>query len=293
MAATPRRVFRLIVRVSHPERVGRFYFLADHRSLMLSAAGLIRTSRRGGFCPACRLLQSDAAPREIAAPALIALVFLIVAALAWAVTIARMRSMDDMRMGLGALDAFVVGWLVMMVAMMLPSALPLVFEFARNAEGRRGWRVATALVGVTYLGIWMVFGVVCYAVYNVVGMPWPNQALVGGAALMLAGLYAMTPLKRISEARCRELAALHAALPFNLMRSALLVGVRYSLSCLGCTGALMLAMVLIGTANLTWMLVLSAVTLIYKLAPRPPPRLMLVLSASLICLGVLYASQTM
>jgi predicted metal-binding membrane protein len=228
---------------------------------------------------------------EIAAPTLIALVFLIVAALAWAVTIAHMRSMDDMRMGLGALDAFVASWLVMMVAMMLPSAMPLLFVFAQNAEGRRRWQLATALVGVTYLGAWLAFGVVCYAVYTAVGMPWSNQALVGGAALIVAGLYAMTPLKRRAEAHCRELSALHAALPFNLMHSAVLVGARYSLSCLGCTGALMLAMVLIGTSNLTWMIVLTAVTLIYKLGPLKTPRLMLVLSASLICLGVLYASQ--
>jgi predicted metal-binding membrane protein len=258
---------------------------------MLSAVGVIRTSRRRrGFCPACSLIQSGDTPREIAAPALLALVFLTVAALAWAVTIARMRSMDDMSMGLGALDAFVVSWLLMMVAMMLPSAMPLVFEFARNAEGRRGWQVATALVGVTYLGVWLIFGVVCYLLYSAVGMPWPNQVLVGGVALILAGLYAMTPLKRKAEVRCRELDALHGSLPFNLMRSALVVGARYSLSCLGCTGALMLAMVLIGTSNLAWMFLLTATTFIYKLLPAPP-RVMLGLNAALISLGVLYAAQ--
>ena len=48
---------------------------------MLSAVGLIRASRRRGFCPACRLFQTGDAPQEIAAPALIALAFVIVAAL--------------------------------------------------------------------------------------------------------------------------------------------------------------------------------------------------------------------
>jgi drug/metabolite transporter (DMT)-like permease len=148
----------------------------------LSAVGLIRTSRRQGFCPACRLYQTGDAPQEIAAPALIALVFLIVAALAWALTIAGSRSMDDMTMGLGSLGPFVVAWTLMMAAMMLPSATPLVFEFARNAEGRRGWQAATTLLGVTYLGVWLAFGLVCYALYNAVGMPWPNQGLAGGAA---------------------------------------------------------------------------------------------------------------
>ena len=51
---------------------------------VLAAVGLIKPSRRRGFCPACRLFQTDDGPQEIAAPALIALAFLIVAALAWA-----------------------------------------------------------------------------------------------------------------------------------------------------------------------------------------------------------------
>jgi len=256
---------------------------------MLSALGLIRPSRRRGFCPACRLFQTGDAPQEIAAPALIALAFLIVAALAWASTIAQSRSMDDMTMGLGSIGPFVAGWVVMMAAMMLPSATPLVFEFARSAEGRRGWQAATALLGVTYLGLWLAFGVASYALYNAVGMPWPNQGLIGGAALVIAGLYALTPVKRASEARCRELCALHGPLPFNLMRSAVVVGARYGLSCLGCSAGLMLAMVLIGMSSLVWMTVLAAVVLAYKLAPAPTPRWMLALSVSMVALGVLYA----
>src|SRR5919198_2785220 len=256
---------------------------------MLSAVGLIRPSRRRGFCPACRLFQTGDIPQEIAAPALIALAFLVVAALAWALTIVRMTSMDDMAMGLGAFDAFVASWAVMMAAMMLPSAIPLVFEFAQRAERRRGWQAATALLGVTYLGVWLAFGVACYALYNALGMPWPNQALVAGAALVISGLYALTPIKRASEAWCRELCALHGPLPFNLMRSAVVVGARYGLSCLGCSAGLMVAMVLIGMSNLVWMIVLSAVVLAYKVAPAPTPARMLALSAAMVALGVVYA----
>jgi predicted metal-binding membrane protein len=256
---------------------------------VLSAVGLIRTSRRRGFCPACRLFQKGDAPQEFAAPALIALAFLIVAGLAWALTIARSRSMDDMTMGLGSMGPFVAGWAVMMAAMMLPSATPLVFEFARNAEGRRGWQAATALLGATYLGVWLAFGVVCYALYNAVGMPWPNQGLVGGGALVIAGLYGLTPIKRASEAWCRELCALHGSLPFDLMRSAVVAGTRYGLSCLGCSAGLMVAMVLIGMSNLVWMIVLAAVVLVYKVAPVPTPRSVVALSVALVALGVLYA----
>ncbi len=258
---------------------------------MLSAVGLIRTSRRRGFCPACRLFQTGEGPQEISAPALISVAFLIVAAVAWTVTIARMSSMDDITMGLGPIGPFVVAWTVMMAAMMVPSAMPLMFEFARNAERRHGWRVASALLGMTYLGVWLAFGVVCYALYNALGMPWPNQALVGGAALVIAGLYALTPLKRASEARCRELCAIHGPLPFSLMRSAMVAGGRYGVSCLGCSAGLMVALVLIGLSNLIWMIALSAVILIYKLAPAPTRRWASALSAAVVALGVLYAAN--
>jgi len=257
---------------------------------LLSAVGLIRTSRRRGFCPACRLFQTGDGPQEVSASAVMALAFLIVAGLAWTATIARMSSMEDMPMGLGPLAPFVVAWTVMIAAMMFPSAMPLMFEFARNAERRRGWRVATALLGTTYLGVWLAFGVVCYVLYNAFGMPWPNQAVVGGVALLIAGLYALTPLKRASEARCRELCAVHGPLPFDLTRSALVAGGRYGLSCIGCSAGLMVAMVLIGTSNLLWMMALTALVLIYKLAPASTLRWASAMSAAVIVLGVLYAA---
>jgi predicted metal-binding membrane protein len=255
----------------------------------LSAIGLIRTSRRRGFCPACRLFLSGDAPQEIAPPAMLALIFLIVAALAWGITIARMNSMDDMTMGPGAFGPFIVAWMVMMVAMMIPSATPLVFDFARTAEGRRGWRTATAVLGATYLGVWLAFGVACYVLYTMLGMPWPNQGLIGGGVLVLAGLYALTPIKRASEARCRELCALHGPLPFNLMRSAVVAGGRYGLSCLGCSAGLMVAMMLIGLSSLIWMIALTGLILISKLAPAPTRGWLVALSLALVALGVVYA----
>lgn len=267
-----------------PGRVPRLTSLAR----VLSEVGLIRTSRGRGFCPACRGFQAGDPPQEIAGPAVISLAFVIIGALAWAWMIEQSRSMTAMTMGYSSIGPFVATWVVMMAAMMLPSATPLVFEFARDAEGRRGWQLATALLALTYLGLWLAFGVVSYALYMAIGMPWPNQALVGGAALIIAGLYALTPVKRASEAWCRELCALHGPLPFNLARSAVVAGARYGLSCLGCSAGLMLAMVLIGTANLPVMILLAAVVSIYKLAPTPTLRWRLAMSAAVIMLGVLY-----
>jgi predicted metal-binding membrane protein len=166
-------------------------------------------------------------------------------------------------------------------------------EFTRmrdqlSRERPRGWQVATGVLALTYLGVWLLFGVVCYAVYTAASMPWPNQALVAGLALALAGVYSVSPLKRASQARCRELCALHGPLPFNLMRSAAVAGARYGISCLGCSAALMVAMVLIGMSSLWWAVILGIVVLTYKLAPPLRWRYELALSLALVALGVAY-----
>src|SRR5499425_1779128 len=259
---------------------------------LLLALGLVRQARPAGFCPACRVLRKalDARP-ELAKPMIATVVVLAAAGIAWAVMVQQSRSMatmDGMDMGLGPIQSFAATWVVMMAAMMLPSAVPVVVEFARTAERRRGWQVATGVLAVTYLGVWLIFGVVCYAIYAVLRMPWPNQPLVVGVALAVAGVYSLSPIKRASQARCRELCALHGPLPFNLIRSAAVSGVRYGLSCIGCSAALMVAMVLLGMSSLWWGVILGLVVLIYKFVPPLPIRYELALSAALVALGVAY-----
>lgn len=264
-----------------------------HGSRLFLAIGLTRQAKPAGFCPACRVLMRalDARP-ELAKPIVAALVALGVAGVAWVAMVEHSRSMagmDGMHMaGLGPLGSFAATWIVMMAAMMLPSAIPIIVEFARTAERRRGWQVATGVLALTYLGVWLVFGVVCYAAYTAFRMPWRDQDVVVGLALALAGIYSLSPLKRASQARCRELCALHGPLPFNLMRSAVVVGARYGLSCLGCSAALMVAMVLLGMSSLWWALILGVVVLIYKFAPPLRMRYELLLSAGLVALGLAY-----
>jgi predicted metal-binding membrane protein len=259
---------------------------------LFAAVGLLRLARPGGFCPACRvLMRAHDASQELAKPMVAALVVLAVAGVAWAAMVQQSRSMagmDGMDMGLGPIESFSATWVVMMAAMMLPSAIPVVLEFVRAAERRRGWQGATGVLAVAYLGVWLIFGVVCYAIYTAVRMPWPNQRLVVGLALALAGIYSLSPIKRASQARCRELCALHGPLPFNLMRNAAVAGARYGLSCLGCSAALMVAMVLLGMSSLWWAVILGIVVLVYKLAPPLRMRYELVLSAALVALGVGY-----
>jgi len=262
---------------------------------IFAAIGLVRRARPAGFCPACRLLMKALdARQELAKPMIAALVVLAVAGVAWVVMVQQSRAMaemDGMDMGLGTLESFAASWVLMMAAMMLPSAVPVILEFARTAERRRGWQLATGVLAIMYLVVWLIFGVVCYAIYTAVRMPWRNQTLVVGLALALAGVYSLSPIKRASQARCRELCALHGPLPFNLMRSAIVAGVRYGVSCLGCSAALMVAMVLLGMSSLRWAVILGLVVLIYKLAPPLRMRYELVLSAGLVALGVAYVAM--
>src|SRR5574341_488365 len=192
---------------------------------------------------------------------------LVVATVAWIAMIHQSRSMGDMAMGLGSPASFAAGWLMMMAA----------------------WQVATGLLCATYLAVWLVFGVAAYLGYDALRMPWADQRLIGGASLALAGIHAVTPFKRSSEARCRELCALHGPLPFNLQRSAVMVGARYGVSCIGCTAALMAAAVLIGMSSFGRMALVSGLVLLYKLAPVPSMGQRTVLAVAVAALGGLYA----
>jgi hypothetical protein len=103
-------------------------------------------------------------------------------------------------------------------------------------------------------------------------------------------LYALTPLKRISQDRCREVCALHGPLPFDLVRAGALAGWRYGLSCLGCSAGLMVAMVLVGMSSLTWTVVLAALVLVYKFAPQKGWWLDVAQAAVVAGLGTAYAA---
>src|SRR2546430_16427219 len=129
------------------------------------AIGLVRQARPAGFCPACRgLMKALDARQELAKPTVAALVVLAVAGVAWAVMVQQSRSMagmDGMDMGLGPLESFAATWVVMMAAMMLPSAIPVVLEIVLTAERRRGWLVVRGVLAVLYLGVCLGFVVVC------------------------------------------------------------------------------------------------------------------------------------
>jgi predicted metal-binding membrane protein len=104
--------------------------------------------------------------------------------------------------GAAELPVFVLGWLLMMVAMMLPTSLPLVRLFDTMTRRRVDHRRLVLLLLAGYLGIWSVFGIVVHALDGLLhalvrqsGWLTEHAWLIGPAVLVLAGIYQFTPLK--------------------------------------------------------------------------------------------------
>lgn len=182
----------------------------------------------------------------------------------------------DAPTGLGTaveLGLFVAGWALMIVAMMLPTSVPLLATFAAIVGRRRrpGLLVALAIGG--YLVTWTAFGLVAWigdrGVHAAVaGVPWlaENARIVLAVTLAVAGSYQFTPLKY----RCLD--ACRSPLGFVLnrwqgvaeRREAFVLGVAHGLFCIGCCWSLMLVLFGVGLGSLGWMLALGAVTAIEK-----------------------------
>ena len=170
---------------------------------------------------------------------------------------------------------FLLAWQVMVAAMMLPSALPLVALFAA-AAGRqeRPRRVMTAFVG-GYVLIWGLFGAV--ALFGDVALHgleerWPfleeRPWLIGGTALALAGAFQFTALKDRCLHVCRHPAVYLRRHYRRGTLEAFRIGRDHGAFCLGCCWALMLLMFAAGLANLAWMAVLTAAMVYEKVSRR-------------------------
>ena len=176
--------------------------------------------------------------------------------------------------GAGAVAArvavFVAGWVLMSVAMMLPSSLPLVTVFHTITGG--SWRLLGLLVA-GYLWMWGLFGVAAVLADGglhalVDRSPWlaSRPHVIPAALLLTAGLFQFSPLKHSCLERCRSpigfviqhwRSTRHALQAFAL-------GNRHGLFCVGCCWALMLLMFGAGAVNLGWMLVLGALMFVEK-----------------------------
>ena len=214
------------------------------------------------------------------------------ALVAWIVTVERMRGMDaGPGTDLGSLGWYLGIWVTMMAAMMLPSAAPAVLLFARTRGDLQTW----AFVG-GYLLAWTGYGLIAYAVYRAIRaetptfLAWDEQGpWVAGGALVVAGLYQLTPLKSACLRHCRS--PLHFLLrgrPGTL--GALWMGIEHGTICIGCCIGLMLALFALGVMSLVWMAVVAAAILVEKALPGGET-FARVLAVVLLALGIWVATS--
>jgi predicted metal-binding membrane protein len=210
-------------------------------------------------------------------PALVSAVATVaVAAVAWIIVVGRLNRMDMAGMGLSALPSFIGIWTVMMAAMMLPSAVPVVAAVARASSVRGMLPVATALVAGVYILVWGAFGGAVYIFREVFVAASPlvswqhSPPILAGVAIAIAGLYALTPLKRACQANCRALSRTIELPEGGVFRTALARAARYSASCVGSSAGLMIALLAVGLAGITWMVVVSLIVFMQKVVPLDP-----------------------
>ena len=225
---------------------------------------------------------------------IVAVMIACAAGIAWGYTLYEARRMNltgvcacfGMKMGgpdlaswsAGSLLPLFLMWAVMMMAMMLPSAAPMLLTFAVVARNRRCADrpyVPVTVFAAGYLTIWCVFSILAAAgqwLLHRAALLSPgmasSSAFLAGLLLLAAGLFQFTPLKRSCLTRCR------APLDFIMTRwregwrGAFGMGIEHGAFCAGCCWALMTLLFVLGVMNLLWIAVLTIVVALEKMLPR-------------------------
>jgi len=213
-------------------------------------------------------------PAAPAASAVWPVLFLLaIAGGCWAVTVERMQGMD---MGpgtdLGGLGWFAVVWVTMMAAMMLPSLSPIAAAASRAAgRGQAGSIARTVVFAAGYMLPWVAFGVLAYALveevrsFDLAFLAWDRAGqYLTGAVVLGAALYELTTLKGRCLRHCRDSRLLRQR---PGAAGAVAMGIEQGGFCVGCSGALMAALVALGVMSIAWMLLIAVVIAIEKLLP--------------------------
>jgi predicted metal-binding membrane protein len=175
-----------------------------------------------------------------------------------------------------AAASFIGMWVVMMIAMMLPSMAPTLWRYCQSAsrtgEVRTNW--LTALVTIGYFVVWTVFGIVVFplgATLAQFDMDWPARArdvpIAVGVVIVLTGAVQFTAWKAHHLASCRKPTASHGTLPADAA-TALQHGMRLGLHCVfGCAGFTAILLVA-GVMDLRVMALVTAAITAERLAPN-------------------------
>jgi predicted metal-binding membrane protein len=169
-----------------------------------------------------------------------------------------------------ALGPFLGMWTVMMAAMMLPSATPMILLHRLGADGRMRRQIWSAVFVTGYLVVWASVGIVVWgASMATSAIVMPEQRAVAVAALLiLAGVYQFTPLKSTCLRLCRTPADFLLTHWHRGLSGQLRLGIEHGLYCLGCCWALMALFVGVGAMSLVWAVGIALVVLVEKVVPQ-------------------------
>lgn len=207
-------------------------------------------------------------------------VLLALAAISWIISAAQMDGMDMGRWtNPGPLGFFITTWVVMLAAMMFPSAAPMIVAYGRiqrhrREAGRYAPSGSTGIFVAGYLIAWTIFGLAAYTLYASVTSLLPDflasdpgGRYVAAGVIFAAAIYQLTPAKNISLMKCRT------PMDFVLHRmrhgyfGALRMGVEHGVWCVSCCWALMLALFALGVMSIGWMAVVGAFIALEKMLP--------------------------
>ena len=180
----------------------------------------------------------------------------------------------------GALDFLLMFlmWAVMMVAMMVPGAAPMILLFAavnrkQRERGRPFAPVGAFVAG--YIAVWSAFSAL--ATLSQWGLEQAalmspmmvgTSPLLGGGLLVVAGIYQWTPLKHACLKHCRS--PLHF-LAHGMRKGtggAFVMGLEHGAFCVGCCWVLMGLLFVGGVMNLLWVAAIAAFVLLEKVVPH-------------------------
>src|SRR5574341_553216 len=168
-------------------------------------------------------------------------------------------------------------WAAMMVAMMIPPAIPMILAYAYFSRQKYSGQLPAVTTTVFVLGyaiIWTAFSAAATL------MQWGLHSgallagemirvgpAIGGVLLIGAGVYQFTPLKNACLVSCRSPLGILATDWREGVGGAAAMGLRHGVYCLGCCWLLMLLLFVAGVMNLLWVAVIAALVLIEKVIP--------------------------
>ena len=168
-------------------------------------------------------------------------------------------------------------WVVMMTAMMVPTAAPMILTFAtinrKRLEQQQPY-VPTVVFLLGYLVVWSAFAAVATAAQwglNTAALLSPMMAssspYLGGGLLLAAGIFQWSPIKYACLSHCRTPLGFIMTEWREGTKGALTMGLRHGAFCLGCCWVLMALLFVLGVMNLLWIAALAGFVLIEKIAP--------------------------